>query len=233
MRMNYPLAFLFACCSAAPVLAQQAPRTIAAPVAVASVTVQPASASRKSPAGDFDPAASPTPATSPGPSSMVLLSAGTNVSVSLTEPISSHSANVGDIVSIAVDQEVDAIGFIVIPKASNGEATVTVADRSGGNGHGGKLGLEMNWVYSADHGKVLLSNVSHASGDDTDQKGAASTATILSYVLLGPLGLFAHNFVHGKDVTIQTTQVFKVFVDHDVQIRATTKAQAPTGFDHS
>jgi hypothetical protein len=207
MSMNYPLAFLLACCSAAPALAQQAPRSNAAPAA-------------------------PTPATSPRPGSMVLLSGGTNVTVSLTEPISSHSANVGDTVPIVVDQEVDANGFIVIPKGSNGEATVTLVDHSGGNGHGGKLGIEMNWVYSADHGKVLLSNVNHAAGDDTDQKGAASTATILSYVLLGPLGLFAHNFVRGKDVTIPTTQVFKVFVDHDVHIQAMTKAQAATGFDN-
>ena len=123
-------------------------------------------------------------------------------------------------------------GFVVIPKGSNGAATVTVADRSGGNGHGGKLGLQMNWVYSADHGKILLSNVDHATGEETDKKGAASTATILSYVLLGPLGLFAHNFVHGKDITIPTTQVFKIFVDHDVHVRATDKAQAPTGFDN-
>jgi hypothetical protein len=169
---------------------------------------------------------------SPGPGTTALLTGGTNVNVSLTESISSHSANVGDIVAIVVDQEVDASGFVVIPKGSNGEATVTLVDRSGGNGHGGKLGLEMNWVYSADHGKVLLSTVNHAAGDDTDQKGAASTATILSYVLLGPLGLFAHNFVHGKDVTLQTTQVFKVFVDHDVDIRATEKTQVAAGFDN-
>jgi hypothetical protein len=228
MTINYSVALLLVCCTT-PVLAQQAPTS-----AVATATTQPAAASATAatPASHFDPAATPAPAMSPRLGTMTLLSGGTNVNVSLIEPISSHSANVGDIVAIAVDQEVDASGFVVISKGSNGEATVTLVDRSGGNGHGGKLGLEMNWVYSADSGKVLLSTVNHASGDDTDQKGAASTATILSYVLLGPLGLFAHNFVHGKDVTIQTTQVFKVFVDHDVHIQATTKAQAPTGFDN-
>jgi hypothetical protein len=184
------------------------------------------------PAGGFDPAATPSPSASHGPVAPVLLPGGTTVSVSLAEPISSQSANVGDTAPIVVDQEIDASGFIVIPKGSNGEATVSVVDHAGGNGHGGKLGLEMNWVYSADHGKILLSNVDHATGADTDQKGAASTATILSYVLLGPLGLFAHNFVHGKDVTVPTTQVFKVFVDHDVHILATTKTQAPAGFDN-
>jgi hypothetical protein len=216
--MSKPLALVAALFAfAVPALAQQAPHSQAGPVTRSS---------------DFDPAATPTPATSLGPITAVLLAGGTNVNVSLTEPISSQSANVGDTVPIAVDQEVDASGFVVIPKGSNGAATVTVADRSGGNGHGGKLGLQMNWVYSADHGKVLLSNVDHATGEDTDKKGAASTATILSYVLLGPLGLFAHNFVHGKDVTIATTQVFKIFVDHDVHVRATEKTQAAPGFDN-
>ncbi len=230
--MHYTLVFFLACGTLAPAFAQQS--TLQATEAtVAKATPQ--SASSKVPATptpEFDPAATPTPAAAAKPATSVLLPGGTNVSVSLSEAVSSSSANVGDVVPIVVDQEVDASGFVVIPKGSNGAATVTVADRSGGNGHGGKLGLQMNWVYSADHGKVLLSNVDHATGEETDKKGAASTATILSYVLLGPLGLFAHNFVHGKDVTIPTTQVFKIFVDHDVHIRATEKAQAPQGFDN-
>jgi hypothetical protein len=212
-----------------PAIAQQPPPSQGGRVAVANAT--PPALTTQTPASGFDPAATPSPAASHGPITAVLLAGGTNVDVSLAEPISSRSANVGDTLPIVVDQEVDASGFVLIPKGSNGEAAVTLVDHSGGNGHGGKLGIQMNWVYSTDHGKVLLSNVNHASGEDTDQKGAASTATILSYVLLGPLGLFAHNFVHGKDVTIPTTQVFKVFVDHDVHIQATTKTQAPPGFD--
>lgn len=201
--------------------------------AATTPAVSPTPRSVTQPSSDFDPAATPTPGFVPasGAATIVLLPGGTNVSVSLSEPISSNSANVGDTVPTTVDKEVDAAGYVAIPKGANGQATVTVVDHAGGNGHGGKLGLQMDWVYSADHGKILLSQVNHAAGDDTDQKGAASTATILSYVLLGPLGLFAHNFVHGKDVTVPTTQVFKVFVDHDVHVKATDKAQAPAGFD--
>ncbi len=45
--------------------------------------------------------------------------------------------------------------------------------------------------------------------------------------MLGPLGLFAHNFVRGRDMTIDTKQVFKVFVDHDVHVVTTAKATNP------
>jgi hypothetical protein len=182
--------------------------------------------------GGFDAAATPAPTASQVPATSIVVAGGTTVVVSLQEPVSSNSANEGDTVPIVVDDEVDSSGWVVIPKGSNGQATVSLVDHAGGNGHGGKLGLTIDWVYSADHGKILLSNVNHGAGDDTDKKGAASTATILSYVLLGPLGLFAHNFVRGKDVTIPTKQTFHVFVDHDVHVQATQKAQAPAGFDN-
>ncbi len=194
----------------APAMAQQAPQPLATPAA-------------------FDPAATPLPAQ---PTTSVLVGGGTSVEVSLSESVSSNSAKVGDIVPITVDKEVDASGFVVIPKGANGEATVTLVDHAGGNGHGGKLGIAMNWVFSADHGKILLSDVNHAAGAGSSKKGASSTATILTYVLLGPLGLFAHNFVRGKDVTIPTTKDFHVFVDHDIHVNATQKSTTNAGFDN-
>ena len=208
--MKYLLLVLFVFSTFAPAFAQQA-----TPIA--------------SPPGSLDAPATPA---APVPTTTVLLAGGTTIDVSLNESVSSASAKIGDIVPIIVDNEVDANGFVAIPKGSNGEATVTLVDQAGGNGHGGKLAITMNWVYSADHGKVLLSNLNHAAGAGSDQKGASSTATILTYVLLGPLGLFAHNFVRGKDVTIKTTKMFKVFVDHDVHIQASQKAHAGEGFDN-
>lgn len=183
------------------------------------------------PTNGFDPPATPKPGPPMTPTTIVL-PGGTTVDVSLSEKVSSANANVGDTVPTVVDREVDAMGFVAIPKGANGQATITQVDHAGGNGHGGKLALTIDWCYSADGGKILLSTINHsAGGEEMDKKGAASTATILSYALLGPLGLFAHNFVHGKDVTIDSTQTFKVFVDHDVHVKAVQKVVAPAGFD--
>jgi hypothetical protein len=214
--LKYFLLGLFMCFTMVPAFSQQ--MTTAAPTAATAL-----------PSGSFDAPATSAPKL---PTTAIVLAGGTTVEVSVSEPISSNTAKLDDIVPIIVDKEVDADGFVVIPKASNGAATVALVDAAGGNGHGGKLGLTMNWVYSADHGKVLLSDVNHSAGAGSDQKGAASTATILSYVLLGPLGLFAHNFVRGKDVTVETTQRFNVFVDHDVHVSAFQKAQIASGFDN-
>jgi hypothetical protein len=173
------------------------------------------------------PAVQPLGTEAPG----ILVPGGTIVDVSLAEPVSSATAREGDQVAVHVTKEVDVGGWLVIPAGAPGHATVATVDHAGSNGHGGKLGLTIDWVYSEDGGKIKLSATNHSS-ENGQQKGAASTATILTYVLLGPLGLFAHNFVRGRDVTIDTKKVFEVFVDHDVHVVSTTKATNPNaGFD--
>jgi hypothetical protein len=146
-----------------------------------------------------------------------LLPGGTTITVGLQEPLSSSSAEVDDQIAIIVKKPVIIKGMLFIAAGANGHATVTSAAHSGGNGSGGKLAISMDWVTAADGGKIKVSQTNHSS-ETGDTKGASSTATIASYLLLGPLGLFAHNFVHGKDVTISPKQSFVVFVDHDVHL---------------
>ncbi len=160
----------------------------------------------------------------------VVVPGGTVVQVSLTEPVSSATANVNDQVAVVVKREVDVNGWVVIPAGSTGHATVTTVEHAGSNGSGGKLSMSVDWVYSADGGMIQLSATNHAS-ESGDTKGAASTATLLSWVFLGPVGFFAHNFVRGRDVTISTDKTFTVFVDHNTHIQAKQRAAQSQGFD--
>jgi hypothetical protein len=84
----------------------------------------------------------------------------------------------------------------------------------------------IDWVYAVDGGKIKLSETNHAS-ESGDSKGASSTATIATYLLLGPLGLFAHNFVHGLDVTVTPKQSFVVFVPRCLSCRAAVFGTGP------
>ena len=179
-----------------------------------------------------------TPQTSPVPpaplpkgAQSIDVPGGTTVVVSLTEPISSSTANVGDQVALVVKKEVDVNGMAVVDAGANGHATVTSVTRAGGNGSGGKIAMSVDWVYSVDGGKIPLSQTNHNS-ENGDNKGAASTATLLSWALLGPIGFFAHNFVRGHDVTIGTGKTFTVFVDHDVHVASTQVASQNAGYDH-
>ncbi|MDQ6768245.1 MAG: hypothetical protein M3Z41_10595 [Candidatus Eremiobacteraeota bacterium] len=155
---------------------------------------------------------------------------GTQVPVKVVEPISSSSANVGDVFQIKAAQDIVVDNWIVIPKDSPGQGEVVSVDRAGSHGHPGKLGIQMDYVYSADGGKIKLSNIGHAT-EGEGKKGTSSTTTIASYVLLGPLGLFAHNFVKGKDVTIDSTKTFLLFVDSTVHVQAKQHPAPNNGFD--
>jgi hypothetical protein len=90
--------------------------------------------------------------------------------------------------------------------------------------------MRVDWVYSSDGGMVQISTTNLAS-EGGDAKGAASTATLLSWVFLGPVGFFAHNFVRGREVTIRTDRIFTVFVDHAVHVRATQQVARSQAFD--
>jgi hypothetical protein len=174
------------------------------------------------------PPAIPAAAPSEAPTGR-LLPGGTTVTVALLEAISSGTAHEGDQIGIVARKAVRVNGSILIAEGANGHATVTSVEGSGGNGSGGKLAISIDWIDAVDGGKVKLTQTNHAS-ESGDTKGAASTATIATYLLLGPLGLFAHNFVHGRDATIDTKKNFTVFVDHDVYIKDAVADQGSDQF---
>ena len=166
------------------------------------------------------PSPLPSPSASPTTTTDVLVPGGTTVVMGLSEPLSSSSAKVDDQLAMVVKKEVVINGNVVIAKGANGHATVINSEAAATNGSGGKLSLSVDWVYCVDGGKIKLSSTSHAS-EDNDSKGTASTATLLSWAFLGPLGFFAHNFVRGKQAVIGTDKSFTVFIDKDVNVNVT------------
>jgi hypothetical protein len=171
---------------------------------------------------DSAPAASAATITVPG---------GTPMKVSLIEPISSNTAHAGDKIHFKAIDDVTVDSWVVIPRDAVGEGSVVSAEGAGGNGHPGKIQLQFDWIYGADGLKIKLSDVAaNANGDAA--KGAASTAAIASYLVLGPLGLFAHNWVHGKDVTVKTDQKIAIYVAQTVHVTPKTKVSSTDGFAH-
>lgn len=158
-----------------------------------------------------------------------LVPTGLPIPVTVDAPISSSSAKVGDTFSFKSTEPVVVNGIVVVLKGAQGRGEVTLAEHSGGNGHPGKLGLQFDWIAGIDGNKIALSNTPR-SADGEEKKGASSTATIASYLVLGPLGLFAHNFVHGRDVTLDDSTILKAYVDHSVHVVSQTQDVVPAGF---
>ncbi|HTW83190.1 MAG TPA: hypothetical protein VMD91_03855 [Candidatus Sulfotelmatobacter sp.] len=177
------------------------------------------------------PATSPAPVAGPVTGTAVLIPGGTPMKVVLTAQIASNTAHTGDTFQFKAQHDVVVDGWVVIAKGALGTGTVANAESAAGNGHPGKLALKFDWVYGVDGEKVALSDVP-AQQDGEGKKGAASTATIASYVLLGPLGLFAHNFVHGHDVIVKPDQAIPVYVADAVHVTSSQQAVAQAGFAH-
>jgi hypothetical protein len=143
---------------------------------------------------------------------------GTPVRIALTDQVASNTAHAGDRFQFRSLDDVVVDGWVVIPRGSLGEGEVTQAEPAGSNGHPGKLKLQFDWIYGADNLKIRLSDVPDANRGD-GAKGAASAATIASTVLLGPIGLFAHNFVHGENAIVTPDRAIPVYVAQTVHVR--------------
>ena len=177
------------------------------------------------------PTTAPVDTASPAPAAMITVPGGTPLKVSLIEPIASNTAHAGDKIHFKAIDDVTVDGWVVIARDAIGEGSVLSAEGAGGNGHPGKIALQFDWIYGVDGLKIKLSDVAaNANGDAA--KGAASTAAIASYLVLGPLGLFAHNWVHGKDVTVKTDQKLPIYVAQTVHVTPKTKVSSTDGFAH-
>src|SRR5579862_1178233 len=129
----------------------------------------------------------------------IVVPGGTPITVVVTNPISSSTAKVGDTFAVEAQSDVVVDGWIAIAKGAPGEGTITSVDHAGSHGHPGSLGIEMNWIYAADGEKIKLTS-QNVSEEGESKAGVSNTVTIISWATLGLGGLFAHNFVKGKDV---------------------------------
>ena len=156
---------------------------------------------------------------------------GTPVKVSVDQQLTSSTEHAGEKFQFKANEDVIIERWVVVKKGAVGEGEVLTAERAGGNGHPGKMQLQFNWIYGADGFKIRLSDVAtNQEGDE--KKGGASTATIASYLILGPLGLFAHNFVRGNDVIVKPDQRIQIYTAQPIHVVPTSKVSASDGFAH-
>jgi hypothetical protein len=113
--------------------------------------------------------------------------------------------------------------MIVFRKGAGGQGHVVESDSAGGNGHSGAIGLAFDYIYSADGGRVNLSDTAQKQSEE-DRKGASSTATIIGFATFGIGGLFGHNFAHGRQKTIDEKTVMQAFVANNVHVATSEHA---------
>ncbi len=156
---------------------------------------------------------------------------GTALKVALVDKVSSATANAGDTFAVKATDDVSVDGWVVIPKGAGGQGEVVSVDRAGSHGHPGSLGVQMDWIFAADGEKIHLTS-QRKTQEGESKAGASSTMTIISWAFLGLPGLFAHNFVHGRDIEIDSTHPLDAYTADTVHVVASTKSGVNDGFAH-
>lgn len=146
----------------------------------------------------------------------VTVPAGTQVKVRLVNAVSSGTATVGEHFPFQVVEPVAVGNQIVIAAGSNGVGRVVQVNKAQGKS-AGTLTLEFTRVHAVDGSMIALTQTEHPRSGNAE-KGKASTATIAATIALGPLGLFAHNMVKGKDVTVTPKRTFPAWVKTNASI---------------
>ena len=160
----------------------------------------------------------------------ILVPAGTPVKVHIVGSLSSKDAKEDQTFPIAAVEDVVVNGMVVIPKGAGGEGVVKKVDGARGSGHSGSLELVMNFLHSADGGKIALSS-SVQNQSEEDRKGASSTATIIGVATFGIGGLFGHNLARGREKTIDEKTIMNVFTDATVHVQTSIKAPVSNTYD--
>ncbi len=169
-----------------------------------------------------------TQAAAAGP--VLVVPGGTQLRVKPLDHISSADAHVGDTFEIETVDAVSVNGWVVIAQGAHGMAEVANVEPAGKHGAPGKLAVKYDWIYSADGGRIRLGAI-HANQSGEDAKGSASTTTIVSTVLFGPIGLFAHNFVKGRNITLDGSQTLEAVVESSVHVHARERSDQNGTFD--
>lgn len=143
------------------------------------------------------PEAAPKAPSSPAD---LTLASGTPVHLMLNKTISSATAHVGDVVELLVLEDVVVDGLPVIPSGATAVGIVTEVEAKRRLGHGGKLGININFVHLKDSEKAAVRSFLDSSGSDT-------LAGVTRSVASGKDGIFA-----------QGTE-FTAYVDGDIHLK--------------
>lgn len=135
--------------------------------------------------------------------------AGTQVQVRVVHSMSSGNATPDQRFAFEAAVPVVVGGHVVIAKGALGSGHVVNATKAQGKS-AGKMTLAFDTIHAVDGSLISLTEDSSMKGNA--EKGKASTATIAATIALGPLGLFAHNMVKGKDITVTPDKTFPAWV---------------------
>jgi hypothetical protein len=138
-----------------------------------------------------------------------LIPDGTELSVVTTDEITSKTATEGDPVNFKVEDDLVINNQIVIARDTIVKGTISVAEKSGRLGKGGKLGIRVESTTTVDGQKIKLrASQGKVGGDKTG-------TTIALIALFGVFGFLKK----GSNAKIKEGTKIKVYTDEEKKVR--------------
>lgn len=145
---------------------------------------------------------------------------GTSVRLVLREPLSSATAQSGQVIHFEVADDVRLANMLAIPRGAPAEGHVVTAEAKKRMGRGGRLDFAIDYIHLADGTNVKMRATSSQQGKDK------SGAVIAGTLLVSPLFLL----MHGKDVNIPNGTAITAFTDGNYTLPPEASGkQAATG----
>lgn len=155
----------------------------------------------------------------------VTLKKGTVVTLRIEDHISSYDAQVGDLVSLSVYDDVKQGDMVVVKAGVFGQARVTRVRKPGAFGRPGKIELEAVNVKSIDGQSIRLTSMPFAEEGRNNKSAAYAVSIILPAVgvVIGAPYLLpcavVGLFIKGKEGEVKPMTMLNAVIAKDVQIR--------------
>jgi hypothetical protein len=134
---------------------------------------------------------------------------GHKVRVRILVPLSSRTANVGDVFDGEVAEEVEVDGRVVVARGAPALGTVTAVQRAGYIGRAGRLGFTFDYTRTVDGQKVRL-----RASQERAQQGSEVFVWGVALFLFWPA-----LFIKGAEMDIQPGTTFNAFIDRDTVVQ--------------
>jgi hypothetical protein len=130
----------------------------------------------------------------------------TEVTLRLSEPLSSKHSYEGDLVKFTLDEDVVVNGILVAPKGERATGTVMEANRAGFVGTAGTLALRLDYFKVGDT-KVPLRGWRF-------REGQSKTGAAIALALIHPVGLLKK----GKETEVPAGTIVRGFVHGNTRV---------------
>lgn len=159
------------------------------------------------------------------PLEQVRVPAETLIKIALVTPVDSDNLKVGDTIRYKIADDVIVNGKLVFAKGLPGEGTVTKVKQARNFGRNAEVNIDFNKTKSID-GTYVDTYIGEEAKKEMKSLAMAAGASLAGIAVLGPIGIVAGAFVHGKDVRLPAGTELYIQTKADTTLYGVVTTQA-------